>query len=129
MALTTTRHHRLSVLLMLMCMCIGYARRQCLSGGVWGEVDTRDCVSARAQQFLFDAESLRAKQVMNVHQLLYSISEVTSFVEAGFSVSGGDLGAAARYLSEVVRTQVESVHRSIGEEHHQFLEVSIHLEW
>lgn len=108
-----------------MCMCIGYARRQCLSGGVWGEVDARGCVSVRAQQFLFDAESLRAKQVMKVHQLLYSISEVASFVDAGFGVSGGDLSAAARYLSEVVRTQVVSVHGPIGEEHHRLLEVGV----
>lgn len=104
-------------------VCIGYARRECLSGGVWGDVDTRDCVSARAQQFLYDAESLSEKQVMKVHQLVYTISEAASFVDAGFGVSGGDLSAVARYLSEVTRTQVVSVHGPISEEHHQLLEV------
>ena len=112
---------------MIMCVyIIGYAKRQCLVGGVWGEVDKRDCVSVRAQQFLYDAESLEAQQVMHIHQLLYSLSEVTSFTVSGVgSVSGGDLSAVARYLSEVVSLQVDSAHSPVSGGSHQLLEVCL----
>ena len=100
----------------------GYVRRQCLAGGVWKEeVDRRDCLSLRAQQFLADAESLRLGQLMNIHELLYHLSDVGSYVKGG--VSGGDLGAVGRLVREVVRQQVDGTSGAPTENHGQLIEV------
>ena len=103
-----------------------------MEGGVWSEVDIRDCVSILAQQFLVEAESIRAGHLMNIHELLYSMSGVrlyTSSVVGGgsggeVSVTGGDLRAVGRYMMEVARLLVESAHGPVTEDHRQLLEVS-----
>ena len=104
-----------------------------MEGGVWSEVDIRDCVSIQAQQFLVEAESIQAGHLMNIHELLYSMSGVrlyTSSVVGGggpggeVSVTGGDLRAVGRYLMEVARLLVESAHGPATEDHRQLLEVS-----
>ena len=103
----------------------GYVRRECVVGGLWGEADRRDCLSLRAQQFLRDAASVRQRQVMNIHELFYSVSDVGSYLRGGVAggVSGGDLSAVGRYVREVAHQLVESANQHPSENHRLLLEV------
>jgi hypothetical protein len=103
---------------------IGYVRRECGAGGLWGEADRRDCLSLRGQQFLTDATSVRQRQVMNIHELLYSVSDVGSYLRGGVAggVSGGDLSAVGRYVREVAYQLVESADQPPNENHRLLLE-------
>ena len=63
---------------------------------------------------------------MQIHQLLYSVSEAVSF-SAASGITGGDLSAVARFWREVVRMQVESAEGTVSEDHRQLLKVCIAL--
>ena len=93
-------------------------------------MDDRDCVSTRAQQFLVDAASLQARQIIRIPQLHFALSGLISFVANGGDggVSGGDLCAVGRYLTEVVSVEVElsaPYHGPVREDHQQLLEVCV----
>ena len=108
-----------------MTLSAGYVRRECGAGGLWGEADRRDCLSLRGQQFLTDAASVRQRQVMNIHELLYSVSDVGSYLRGGVAggVSGGDLSAVGRYVREVAYQLVERADQHPTENHRLLLEV------
>lgn len=117
---------------MFVCV-VGYANRECLVGGIWSEVDSRDCVSIRSQQFIADAESIDAGQVMNIYELHYSLSDITSYTSTSsvavgeVGVSGGDLRAVGRYLMTVVQLLVKSAYGPATDDHRLLLEVSIYM--
>ena len=98
-----------------------------VGGGVWREVDRRDCISLRGQQFLIDADSIQQGQLMNIHEMLYSLSEVALYVGEGVvgGVSGGDLGAVGRLVRVIVEQQVTSAHGAPTDKHRLLLEVRI----
>ena len=103
---------------------LGYAKRPCLSDGVWGGVDYTNCVSVRGQQFVSDAESLRARRVKDAHQLLFFALEAISFTAAD-GVTGGDLSAVGRLWSEIIRMLVEGawLEEGFADQNERLLEV------
>ena len=116
------------------CVCVyiytGDSRRWCQSDSEWGEPDIRGCISLRAQQLLIDADSIHNGQVMNIHELLYSLSDIISYTdispaaEREGGVSGGDLGSVGRYLSVMVQQLVErTLSGPVTATHHLLLEV------